>query len=397
MADSQSRDDILELATRAKRAVHAPSTFMTELLVQQQQYACLSWLCHFDILQRIPVSGPGIPYNELAAASGVPEGSLRAVARMVITMGFLSEPAEGRVAHNDLSAAFVKDRHLMTWLLHMVNHTVPFMNAFARATERFGDSTKPNETAFNVAFGTDLAYFPYLKSRPDLESEFDAYMQSQSQVHGGARVEYLLEGFDWASLREGAQVVDVGGGSGNASLAVARIYKTLRFVVQDQATPIENARKRKAEAAAGEEEGEREAWKRIELLEHDFFERQPVRGADVYLLRMIIHDWADEQAVQILQQLARALKPDSRILIMDMVIPAPGSTTILGEAALREKDLCMRQVFNAKERETGDWQDLIGKVDPPITIRALKRPVGCQHSVIEVALDKPVDLANGHS
>ncbi|KAI5855065.1 S-adenosyl-L-methionine-dependent methyltransferase [Durotheca rogersii] len=381
MTDARARDDILELATRAKQAVHSPSSFMTELLVQQQQYACLNWLCRFDVLRRIPLPPSSVSYRDLARACDVPEDSLRAATRMVMTTGFLRETASGEAAHNALSAAFVENADLMTWMLHMVNHTVPFMNGFAAATEKFGDSLQTNETAFNVAFDTDLAYFPYLKSRPDLEREFDAYMQSQSKVHGGARVEHLLDGFDWAALPEDALVVDVGGGSGSTSLAVAREFEGLRFVVQDQATPIEGARRRKAAAAA-----EDPAWQRIELQEHDFFGPQPVAGAAVYLLRMIIHDWPDAKAAQILGQLARAMSPASRLLIMDMVIPAPGSGPILAEAALREKDLCMRQVFNAKERETGDWHSLVAQVDPPLRIRAIKRPDGCQHSVIEVAL-----------
>ncbi|RYP66640.1 hypothetical protein DL771_007683 [Monosporascus sp. 5C6A] len=110
-------------------------------------------------------------------------------------------------------------------------------------------------------------------SWPDLGVESDSYMQSQSKVHHGAKAEHLLEGFDWGSLREGSQVVDVGGGSGDASLVVARVFKTLRFGVQDQATPIDNARNQKAKAA------DDEVWQRIELQEQDFFGPQPVIGA----------------------------------------------------------------------------------------------------------------------
>ncbi|KAK3307257.1 O-methyltransferase-domain-containing protein [Chaetomium strumarium] len=382
---SQSQETILELATKAKQAVHSPGSFMTELLVQQQQYSCLEWLCHFGVLKRIPLGSSSIAYHELAKLCAVPEGTLRAVTRMVMTMGFLCETPGGDVSHNALSAPFVENDHLMTWMLHMVNHTVPFMRGFVEATERWGGSERTDETAFNVAFGTDLAYFPYLKSRPDLEREFDSYMQSQSQVSGGAKVEHLLNGFEWGSLRDGALVVDVGGGSGSASRVVAQAYPALRFLVQDQATPIQSARARMANGAAGN--GQDGVWERIELQEHDFFGPQPIAGADVYLLRMIIHDWPDEKATKILEQLSRAMGPESRILIMDMVIPAPGSGPVILEAALREKDLCMRQVFNARERETSDWYDLIRKVDPPLSIKAIRRPDGSQHSVIEVVPD----------
>ncbi|KAK0637046.1 S-adenosyl-L-methionine-dependent methyltransferase [Bombardia bombarda] len=359
MTNPRSRDDILELATRAKQAVHTPSSFMTELLIQQQQYTCLHWLCHFNILTRIPIPPSSISYHDLAKTTNVPESSLRAVTRMVMTTGFLHEPTPDHVSHSALSAPFIQDPHLMTWMLHMVNHTVPFMNGFIRATEKFGPSQKAAETAFNVAFNTDLAYFPYLKSKPELEREFDAYMQSQSKAHGGAKVEHLLDGFDWASLRDRALVVD------------------------DQATPIANARKQKSTSPD-------DIWRRTELQEHDFFGPQNIKGADVYLLRMIIHDWPDDKAVVILQRLAQAMGPQSRILIMDMVIPAPGAGPVLAEAALREKDLCMRQVFNAKERETGDWYALVGKVSskPGLRIKGIiRRPDGCQHSVIEVVLD----------
>jgi 6-hydroxytryprostatin B O-methyltransferase len=42
-----------------------------------------------------------------------------------------------------------------------------------------------------------------------------------------------------------------------------------------------------ANGAAGN--GQNGVWERIERQEHDFFGPQPIVGADVYLLRMIIH------------------------------------------------------------------------------------------------------------
>ncbi|KAH9907229.1 O-methyltransferase-domain-containing protein [Xylariomycetidae sp. FL2044] len=387
--DARARDLTLELAARTKHAVHSPSTFMTDLLVQQQQYTCLSWLVHFDVLTRIPLPPASISYPELAGRCGVPEGTLKAVARMVMTMGFLCETAQQEVAHNPLSGPFVENRDLMTWLLQMVNHTVPFMRGYVEATERWGHSEKVTETAFNVARATDLSFFAYLKSHPDVEASFDAYMQSQSKVSDGARVEHLLDGFDWKSLREGALVVDCGGGSGTTSLVVARAFPTLRFVLQDQATPIENARRQMAKASR------EAAWDRFEVQVHDFFAPQPIVGADVYLLRMIIHDWPDAESAAILGRIARAMRPHSRLLIMDMVVPMPGTGPVLKEASLREKDLVMRQVFNAKERETADWHGLIRKVSPPMRIKDIKSPHRSQHSVIEVVLEGDGGQANG--
>ena len=205
---AQAKDEIFEHATRTKQLVHDPSSFLTELLVQQQQYASLRWLCHFDILSKITNSPGGVPYEDLAQLAGVPMTTLRAVARMAMTSGFLAETPEGYLSHNALSSAIIEDRHLSHWLYYIVKHTVPLMGCLIPAVEKWGDSKLSNHTAYNIMGDTDLPFFEFLKSRPDLSAEFDAYMESQAIMHSGTHIDHLLQGFDWAALGE-AVVVDV--------------------------------------------------------------------------------------------------------------------------------------------------------------------------------------------
>ena len=205
---TQATDEILEHATRTKQLVHDPSSFLTELLVQQQQYASLGWLCHFDILSKINNLPGGVPYVELARLTSVPETTLRAVARMAMTSGFLAETVEGSLSHNALSSAIIEDRHLSHWLHYIVKCTVPLMGCLIPAVEKWGDSKQSNHTAYNIMVDSDLPFFEFLKSRPDMSVEFDAYMESQAVIHSGTRIDHLLQGFDWAALGE-AVVVDV--------------------------------------------------------------------------------------------------------------------------------------------------------------------------------------------
>lgn len=170
----------------------------------------------------------------------------------------------------------------------------------------------------------------------------------------------------------------VGGNSGSASLALAKAFPNLRFVVQDLPGPIHNARAQAESLPA-------DVLERIEFYEHDFFTPQPVKDADIYLLRMIIHDWADADTIRILKELTEVMKEGSRIVIMDMVLPRPGTSSQTLEAALRQKDLMMRQVLNAREREVEDWQALIRSVDKRLQIVAIRRPEGSQHSIIEIS------------
>ena len=101
--------------------------------------------------------------------------------------------------------------------------------------------------------------------------------------------------------------------------------------------------------------------------------------ADIYLLRMILHDWPDDKPVEILKHLSKARKEGSRILIMDMVLPAPRTGSATLEAALRQKDLTMRQVLHAHEREVEDWHALVTKVDTRLRIVSIRQPEGSQY------------------
>jgi 6-hydroxytryprostatin B O-methyltransferase len=81
------------------------------------------------------------------------------------------------------------------------------------------------------------------------------------------------------------------------------------------------------------------------------------------------------------------MAPSSRLLIMDMVLPKPGSGSSFYEAALRQKDLMMIGTFNAKEREEEEWRALLKKADSRLVVRAIKRPAGSELSVIEAGLE----------
>ncbi|QPC72284.1 hypothetical protein HYE68_003036 [Fusarium pseudograminearum] len=374
------RDSVIEYATQLKQLVHDPHSFLTELAVQQQQYYCIRWLCYFDVLSFVPLPPKAISYDQVAIQAKVPLSTLQSVARMAMTAGFLCETKDGRLSHNELSCHFATDVHMRTQLLYMFNQTVPVMAALKDATQRWGSTSATNETAYNIVYNTDLPFFQYLKTRNDLNEGFHAYMKSRAVSHTGSNVEHLLGAFDWNNLGQ-ATVVDIGGSSGSTCVMLATAFPSLNLVIEDLPEPIQNARTRISDLPE-------DIRGRIDMMEYDFFTPQPIRHADVYLLRTILHDWPDADAVKILQGVVEAMCPSSRLLIMDMVLPQPGSGSKTFEAALRQKDLTMIQTFNAKEREVAEWAALLAKTDPRLKIRAIERPAGSELSVIEVVLEE---------
>lgn len=58
---------------------------------------------------------------------------------------------------------------------------------------------------------------------------------------------------------------------------------------------------------------------RCQLVAGDFFSKIP-EGQDAYILKSVIHDWDDAKAELILRNFSRAMRPDSRLLIVEVVL-----------------------------------------------------------------------------
>ena len=145
----------------------------------------------------------------------------------------------------------------------------------------------------------------------------------------------------------------MGGSEGVVSFAVAEQFPQLRFIVQDLAgmrTPeaINKIPKHLTD--------------RVSLTTHDFFQPQ-TESADAYLFRHIFHAFSDKYAIDILRALVPALRPGARVIINDIVLPAPGLLSQLEEKSIRTMDVLMKAVCNSWEREVDDWRSLFEQAD----------------------------------
>ncbi|MFE2557296.1 methyltransferase [Streptomyces sp. NPDC059352] len=76
----------------------------------------------------------------------------------------------------------------------------------------------------------------------------------------------------------------------------------------------------------------------------DFFVAVPA-GADTHLLCSVLHDWTDDQAVDILRSSRHALAPGGRLLVIEMLVPEDGTRHIS-----RWSDLGMMVLTGGRER-----------------------------------------------
>nr|WNS47941.1 FunK [Talaromyces coalescens] len=375
-----ARDSAMNSALKIFDLLAGPSQFLSNLTVTYQSLACLRWLCHFNILKLVPLQGD-ISFDELATAANVPKNKLKSIARMAMTARLFYEPTPEHIAHTATSALLATNQPLHDWALYICKEAVAVALNMVEATEKWPDSTETNQTAFNITVQTDLPFFAHLKTRPE---QLRLYSEYQKAVAGteGLDLQHLVHGYDWQALGK-AQIVDVGGSIGLASVALATAYPDLNFVVQELPDVIKQGK----EYISGIKD--ESITSRITYETHNFFDDQPIVGADVYLLRMILHYWSIEESVNILRKLVSVLKPNhSRILVMDTVLPSPDSVTTVTERQLRTRDLAMLQIHNSGERNVEDWEAIYKKADPRIRMKSVHLPFGSQMSVMELVLEE---------
>lgn len=144
----------------------------------------------------------------------------------------------------------------------------------------------------------------------------------------GFSPQYLATAFPWGpSSEDELTIVDVGGGLGHVSQALLAHNPNVRsIIVQDSLDIISQAQQQDLPPDIRE---------RMDFQAHDFFQEQPVKEADVYLLRLVLHDWSDKYAVMIIRALIPALKPGSKVVVNDRVIPGRGERHYLVEREAR--------------------------------------------------------------
>ncbi|KAJ0115197.1 methyltransferase [Diaporthe amygdali] len=366
-------DELMKLQQLTMR----PEEVMSQMAMVHQQFASMHWLCHFRVPFHIPAQPSAIEYEEVASAANVPVTMLQAVARMAMTAGFLRETEQGELAHTSLSVLFADDGgDFRSWLIFTARRMLPASMKAVEATERWGDTRKVDETAYNLAAGTHLPFYEHINSSPEMAKEFEGYMKSRLVINPIITADELISNFDWARLGDGL-VVDVGGGNGETAIRLAKALPQLSFVVQDVPHMVEVGKKAAANLPSA-------VASRLQFHVHDFFNEQPVKGASVYLMRGIMHNWPDEDAATILRNIVAIIRPGTSILMIDTVLLPPGAIPASIEGMQRENDMRMGHLMNTRERDLEAWQKLLHSAG--LKIQSLTRPGRRQQSIVEAVL-----------
>jgi len=276
------------------------------------------------------LAGGPRPVEESAVAVGADEGALYRVMRLLASLGVFAEEPPGTFALTALGDTLRSDSadSVREFAITQTapGHWLPW--------GKLVDSVLTGEPTARAALGMDL--FEWYAANPEEAAHFSAAMGNLS----GLAAAELTRVYDFSGA---GTVADVGGAHGVLLRAVLSANPAVRGILFDLPHVIADA----ADAWAGDGLGDR-----CELVSGSFLEAVP-DGADVHLLKQILHDWNDEQATRLLRNCHRALAPGGRVLVLEMVVP-PDNQPSRAQAM----DINMLVLLGGRERTALEYERL---------------------------------------
>ncbi|GGR88692.1 methyltransferase [Streptomyces aureoverticillatus] len=282
---------------------------------------------------------------DVAAQASAAPGPMGRLLRAMAGLGLLQERAPGTFAVTPAGALLDSGRPgSLASFAHMF--TEPEM---IRPWEHLDDSVRSGHTAFDRVFGTD--FFDYLRQHPELSAKFNAAMSQATRETAAV----LPGAVDFGRF---TTVMDVGGGDGTLLSAVLRRYPALTGVVYDTEEGLAQAPETLRRDGLAD---------RCSLVTGDFFRAVPdgAEGADLHMLKSIVHDWSDEQVVTILSHCRAALPPGGRVLIIEPVLPEVVDPETAGLTYL--SDLNMLVNVGGRERTRAEFEEVCGQAGLTVT------------------------------
>lgn len=314
----------LESNQYAQEQSEIPGFALFDLLMGEWVTRCIHVAADIGLADALGDSPKSV--QELAQATNTHAPSLYRLLRCLASKGIFVETEPNCFAQTELSNFLRSDQPGS--LAPLARHYGSEWQWSAWGELEY--SIRTGKPAAEHVLGQKL--WEYLKSHPQDGELYHHAMTGASRIINDA----LVHVYDFSPFNV---IVDVGGGQGSLLKTILASHPALSGILFDQAQVIEKLH----------EHMPSEFRARIELVAGDFFVDVPKQG-DAYILKQVLHDWSDEDCIRILKACRKAMKPGSRLLVMDGVIQPGGAETTFAKLT----DLVMLLVHGGRERTTDE-------------------------------------------
>eukprot|EP01114_Cavostelium_apophysatum_P015282 TRINITY_DN412_c0_g1_i1.p1 TRINITY_DN412_c0_g1~~TRINITY_DN412_c0_g1_i1.p1 ORF type:complete len:403 (+),score=51.50 TRINITY_DN412_c0_g1_i1:234-1442(+) len=295
-----------------------------------------------DLLHQHP---KGLSPQRLAELTKVKSADeLRRVLRCLVQIGVFYEKTDGTFVNTRVSELARTDHQMSV---------APAIGTFGDESYKAYGNLLPSlldgENAFKKSFGESI--WDYYRHNGYQRERFDKFMTSSDMLLLGT----VMEGYaaDWNKY---STIADIGGGYGSMLEFILDENQHASAILFDLPEMIEKARKLprwSKDSSAG---------KRTKLVEGSFFDSVPA-GADLYILRNILHDWSDADSLKILKNIRKAIPSHGKLLIMEHIIPEAGYVKDDLLHSMSFDVLLMTGCDHGKERMVSEWHKLLAGAD----------------------------------
>lgn len=269
------------------------------------------------------VGGP-LDAAELARRTGSDADALERMMLALVSSGVFRREADGRFANNRVSSAMVTGSKDNARGFAEFFGFEPIVRAWANIPRTLRDGVG----AFEAVHGRPV--WQWMDEEPSVRAAFVEGMSSMTTVVAPA----IAAAYPFGEVKT---VCDVGGGVGIVLAATLKRHPHLRGMLFDSEGML---------SEAGPFLDAHGIADRVERVPGSFFESIP-RGADAYILKTVLHNWGDENALKILRNCRAAMDPGHRLVVADfLVVPDAFSTLV------PYMDIAGMMIFSGRERST---------------------------------------------
>jgi hypothetical protein len=271
--------------------------------------------------------------HDVAARIGVSADGVHRLMRALVSRGVLTQRADGAFALTRVGDALRSDTEgSLRDMVLFIGHPIRWAD-----WGNLEHSVRTGHTAFAELHGSP--FFDYLATDPEFAAVFNKAMTATS----GLADEVVLGSCDFSEF---SLVVDVGGGHGSVLSTVLRSAPRARGILYDLPDVVADAGPTFDAAGVAD---------RVSVTGGSFMDSVPA-GGDAYVMKNIIHDWSDDDAVTILRNIRTAMAPNGKLLLLEMVLPERANSSI---GLLL--DLEMLVTAGGRERTRGEYANLLSR------------------------------------